>query len=428
MMELTIPYSFYGANLEAYRCREPEYVLEGPADTGKTLALVSKLHHAALKYKDASIVICRKQLTDIQSSVMVTYLKEVAAEAIEQGVVAPYGGNRPAWFDYYNGARVWVAGLDKPGKVLSAQHDLIYVNQAEELSLADWETVTTHTTGRAGHMPYNQTLADCNPGPPSHWIKQRERKGTLKCFHSTHLDNPEIYDPMTGEMTEQGKTRLAGLQRLTGSRYKRLFQGLWAAPEGAIYEVFDEAHHKVKAFPIPAHWPRWVGVDPLGAYTAAVWAAWDPQNRVLNIYQEYYQPFGIPTRQHAENVLKMSRHPQPLAYVVGAPSERQMRADWQSAGVPAIEPPYADVWVGIDKVNELLTDNALVIHDNCEGLLSEIGDYRRKVGRDGLPTDTIENKEQMHGLDALRYVVAWLTHQEAGAVVSYEPVQIGRWG
>ena len=151
---LSMDYSFYGGNLDAYRCREPEYILAGPADTGKTLSQLCKLHHAALKYPNASLVICRKQLTDVHSTVLVTFRKEVAAEAIEQGIVTVRGGEKAEWFDYPNGSRIWVAGLDKPGKVLSGQHDLAYANQVEEFALADWEILVTRTTGRAGHMPY----------------------------------------------------------------------------------------------------------------------------------------------------------------------------------------------------------------------------------------------------------------------------------
>ena len=426
MAETIIPYSFYGANEQAFYCREPEVMLAGPADTGKTLALLTKLHLLALMYRGASIVICRKQQTDIYSTVLQTYQKEVAQDEIASGVVVVKGGVRPWMFEYPDGAIIWVAGLDKPGKTLSGQHDIIYVNQAEELALADWEVLNRATTGRAGHIPYNQTIGDCNPGPPTHWIIQRSRMGPLKRFDSTHRDNPQLYDPATGMITEEGMRRIGGLERLSGVRYERLYQGVWAAPEGAIYEVFDEEHHKVASFAPPIAWPVVVGVDPIGAYVAAVWCAWDQQNRTLNVYREYCEPFGVPTRDHAANVLRAGYAQNIVSYVVGAKSERQARADWEAAGVPGVDPPYADVWAGIDKVNELLTDYALVVHESCVGLLSEIGDYRRKLGKDGLPTEQIENKDQYHLLDALRYAVAWLT-EPATQAVTYDPVRIGRW-
>ena len=168
----------YGENKRAYQCREPEVMLAGPADTGKTIAQLTKLHWLACRHKNASLVIARKQLTDTYATVLVTFQKKILGE---DTFIKPYGGEKPQWFDYPNGSRIWIAGLDKAGKVLSAEHDIIYVNQAEELGLPDWETLTTRTTGRAGHMPYSQTIADCNPAGPTHWIKTRSRAGALTC-------------------------------------------------------------------------------------------------------------------------------------------------------------------------------------------------------------------------------------------------------
>ena len=400
-----IPYSLYGNNRRAVFCRDAEVILAGPADTGKTLALLWKLNTCALKYPGASIVIARKQATDVYGSVLVSYQKKILGHSAP---VRVYGGGKPEWFDYPNGARVWVAGLDKPGKVLSAEHDLIYVNQAEELALVDWETLTTRTTGRAGHMPYAQTIGDANPAGPTHWIKTRAAAGKLTLVESTHQDNPELYDRATGEMTEAGKTRIGRLANLTGVRNLRLFKGLWVAPEGVIYDVFDEARHKVAAFVPPAAWPRVVGIDPFGAQIAALWAAFDPINGVLNIYREYMEPFGLTVAGHAANILQLSRNEGIYAWICGGPSERAWRLEWQTAGIPVVEPPVSDVWIGIDRVYQLLKEFRLVIHSSCPNLLSEIGDYRRRVGHDGQVQETIENKEVYHGLDALRYLVAWL--------------------
>jgi hypothetical protein len=401
-MTYEVPYSFYGGNRRAVLCHDPEVVLAGPADTGKTLALLWKLNTCAIKYPAASIVIARKQLTDAYSSVLVTFQKKILGD---DAPVEIYGGEKAQWYDYPNGSRIWVAGLDKPGKVLSAEHDIIYVNQAEELALVDWETLTTRTTGRAGNMPYSQTIGDANPGPPTHWIRARK---SLTLFESTHRDNPQIYDPDTGELTEQGKQRLGRLANLTGSRKLRLYQGIWAAPEGAIYDVFDEERHKVKSFAPPTAWPRAVGIDPFGAQVAALWVAFDPVNGVLNVYREYCEPFGLTAAGHAENMLKLSAGEGVYAWVGGGPSERAWRTEFQAAGIPLLEPPVPDVWVGIDRVYQLLKEFRLVIHDCCVGLLSEIGDYRRKMSRDGVATENIENKERYHELDSLRYVVSWL--------------------
>ncbi|NIV30654.1 MAG: terminase, partial [Anaerolineae bacterium] len=171
-----------------------------------------------------------------------------------------YGGEKAQWFDYPNGSRIWVAGLDKAGKVLSAEFDIVYANQAEELGLPDWETLLSRATGRAGNVDHPQVIGDCNPSSPTHWIRQRAQAGALTFFESTHRDNPELFDQETGEITEAGKQRLGVLKRLTGSRLMRLYHGMWAAPEGAIYDILDEERHRVAAFEPPHLWPRIVGI------------------------------------------------------------------------------------------------------------------------------------------------------------------------
>lgn len=419
-----IAYSFYGENRRALLCRDPEVVLAGPADTGKTLALLWKLNACALNYPGASIVILRKQQIDTYSTALVTFKKKILGE---DAPVQIYGGEKAQWFDYPGGSRIWVTGLDKAGKVLSGEHDLIYVNQAEELSLVDWETLTTRTTGRAGNMPYSQTIGDCNPAAPTHWIKSRAREGKLTLFESTHKDNPELYDQATGQITGMGEQRVGRLRSLSGSRLMRLYHGLWALPEGAIYDVFDEEKHKVASFDVPTTWPRVVGIDPFGAQIAAVWLAFDPQNGILNVYREYCEPFGLTTAGHAENVKRLSESESVFAWVCGAKSERAWRLEWEAAGIPVLEPPVADVWVGVDRVYQLLKDFRLVIHDCCVGLLSEIGDYRRKLAKDGTPTEAIESKERYHLLDALRYAVAWLTEPKEQTSIIYPLERIGRY-
>lgn len=420
MTEIEIANCFYGDNLAALRCKDAEVILAGAAETGKTIAMLTKIHWCAIKYPDVAIAIIRKTQSSAYNTVLVTYQEKVLGDF----PVQVYGGEKPQFFDYPKGGRVWVGGMDKSSKILSGEFDVLYINQAEELSLPEWETLTTRTTGRAGHMPYSQCIADANPASKTHWIISRRDAGHLTYFQSYHKDNPSLWDHATNQWTEQGKHTIERLKRLSGARYKRLFQGLWSFPEGAIYDLFDTDRHQVKAFAPPKLWPRFVGVDPFGANIGALWLAYDPQNRVLNVYREYCQPFGITTTGHAQNVVKLSEGETIFAWVGGGPSERQARTDWQAAGVPLMEPPITDVWAQIDRVYNLLKTNSLVIHNSCPILLDEIGAYRRKM-RDGQPTEKIENKEAMHLLDSLRYIVAFLSQpQEEQSEIVYNPVRI----
>jgi len=419
----------YGNNLQFLKCKSPEIVLSGPADTGKTFALCLKVHLCACKYPGAVIVFVRKTQSSCYNTVLRTFTGILGPD-VDQWPCTPYGGlNKTERFNYDNGSVIFVAGLDKPSRLMSGEFDLVAGSQVEEFSLVDWEIMATRTTGRAGHIPYNQIIGDCNPANPSHWIKQRQKAGTLTLFESSHRDNPDLFDQTTGLITEQGKTRIGALDRLTGVRKLRLRKGIWAAPEGAIYDVFDEDRHKVASFPIPQHWPRAVGIDPAGQYRAAVWLAWDPDNQILNVYQELLEPFGTTVQRFVNKVIEQTANAPVFAWVCGAKAERDWRTEFEAAGLPVTEPPIADVWIGIDRVYELLQDFKLVVHDCCGNLLSEIGEYSRKENkRTGEFTDAIENKEKYHTLDALRYITVWLaTPTEGLAQVNYSPVRVGRW-
>ncbi len=420
-------YTPYGAIRDFFHSPDAsEIILSGPAETGKTRGILQWLHMKASYYTGASFVIARKRLTDVYSTVLRTYIEKVLCDEYGNTVI-PFGGERPSYFHYKaTDSRIWVTGLDKPGKVLSGEYDGIYLNQAEEASLVDWETLTTRVTGRAGHIPNPQLIGDCNPGSHTHWIISRARS-SLKLIPTTHKDNPTLYhqvpDPRAGELTLQGERTIARLKTLTGSRLLRLFHGLWAPPEGAIFDVYDDDKHKVVPFEIPYNWPRFVGIDPLGAYVCALWLAVDPQTLNVFVYREYYAPFGITTPDHAAGILKAGHAENVFAYVGGAKSERQQRADFQGAGIPLMEPPISDVWAGIDKIQQLLRADRLYIFDSCVNLISEVGDYRRRL-KDGQPTGDIADKSDYHALDALRYIVAWLTTPTETTQVVYMPLSI----
>jgi len=420
MPTISLPYSFYGNVKRGMLCRDPEVMLAGPADTGKTLALLYKIHMCATKYPGAQISILRKVKSDIHGTVIRTFTRDILEPYAPY--VEPYGGKIPQWYDYPNGARIWLGGLDNPGKTLSGERDIIYVVQAEELTVSDWEYLIRMVTGRGATMPYTRRGGDCNPGPPTHWIMQRSKGDTpsLTRYDTTHRDNPALFDQTTGEMTEAGIQRLGRLASMTGHRYKRLYLGQWASPEGAIYTAYDDEKHKIEAIPIPQMWPRFVGIDPFGAQIGAVWLAWDALGATLHVYREYEQPFGVTTPKHVAQILEASGYSpkgvptnraEPIyAWVGGGPSERQQRVDFTGAGIPLQEPPITEVWTQIDRVQQLLREGRIVIHDCCVALLSEIGAYARKQNkRTGEFTNVIENKEAYHMLDALRYIVSFLT-------------------
>ncbi len=408
--KLQSTFTFYGAARDFACYRGPEAILHGPAETGKTLSCLWLIHLCALRYPHASVVIARKVRDSIYPTTLQMYVHKVLKG---MPAVTPYGGEKPAWFDYSNGARVWLAGLDNPGKILSAEHDLIYVNQIEELTLEDWETLITRTTGRAGHMPYARTIGDCNPSYPSHWMYHRS---SLRIFYSRHEDNPVLFDPATGAMTEQGKRTMAILDALTGVRKERLRYGKPAQAEGVIYEEWDESRHLIYAEKVP-QLRRFFAAQDWGYTNPGVLGVWgvDGDGRMVLLRQVYRS--GKTIDWWADVAAKLQHEYGRFEAVVCDPSEPAYLAAYRRAGLNAV-PANTAVLPGINAVKARLNKDRLLImraslQEIDEELLAarkptcvqdEFGAYvwaNRATKEEPLKADD-------HGMDMVRYAVMYL--------------------
>ena len=148
------------------------------------------------------------QLDEVIVSVQASYptlIKERLERSVADGV-SYFGGNDilPAQFTYEDtGSTIVLGGMDRPSKVLSTEYDIIYINEATELTSEQWEQLGGRTDRpRLGpERPPSLLLGDCNPDAPQHWIKQRADEGKLRLWPTTHRDNPAMWDRITGTWT-----------------------------------------------------------------------------------------------------------------------------------------------------------------------------------------------------------------------------------
>lgn len=300
-LELTHTYRGRGAARELMRRREDEVLLSGPAGTGKSRACLEKLNIAALKYPKFRGLIVRQVRDTLPATALETFEKFVIPEQVAAGAVVYRSGSgrRPARFEYNNGSEIWIAGLDKPSKIMSTEFDMIYIQEATEVTITGWESLTTRL--RSQVMPYRQLIADCNPDTNTHWLNMRCQSGDTVKIESRHQDNPVLCDE-DGEWTDFGREYMVKLDRLTGVRRLRLRDGIWAAAEGVIWESFDPARHVVDPFPIPDDWPRVWTVD-FGSVHPFVWQAWAvaPDGELYR-YREIHMTRRI-VEDHAQTIM-----------------------------------------------------------------------------------------------------------------------------
>lgn len=282
--------------------RGDEVVLSGPAGTGKSRAILEKIHFMCLLNPGMRALIVRKTLASLTSTGLVTWREKVALEGIQYGVLSYFGGSReqPAQYRYSNGSVVVMGGMDKATKVMSSEYDVIYVQEATEITENDWESLTTRL--RNGKVSFQQLLADCNPDRPNHWLKLRSDRGGCLMLNSRHQDNPLLYNE-DGTRTPIGESYLSKLEALTGVRKERLLYGRWSAADGLVYDEWDPAVHHIDRFDVPPSWRRFWSID-FGFTNPFVcqWWAEDPDGR-LYLYREVYMTQKT-VDQHAAVIAK----------------------------------------------------------------------------------------------------------------------------
>lgn len=412
--------------------RAPEVLLSGPAGTGKSRAILEKLHLICLLSPNVRVLMVRRTLESLKTSALVTWERDVIKEAKLDGTVSYYGGSvrEPAQYRYRNGSCVAMAGLDKPDKVMSTEWDIIYVQEAAELEDEDgWLALSSRL--RNGAISFQQLIADCNPSHPMHWLKVRCDAGQTLMLHSRHEDNPRYFDD-DGAVTAAGADYMARLDALTGVRRLRLRDGIWAAAEGMIYEGWDPSIHVVKRFEPPADWQRIWSID-FGFVHPFVWQEWvvDGDGRMF-LYREIYHTKRL-VEDHAAQIKALTKDsPRPRAIV--ADHDAEDRATLERKLGLGIIPANKTVSEGIQAVASRLKVDAtgrprLMIMEGARVERDQaLADARK-------PTCTVEEiggyvwldkrikeqplKEDDDGCDAKRYAVAELDLHGATRV---------RWG
>lgn len=428
MTDTVVRYEPRGAALQLFRNRDSEIVLAGAAGTGKSLACLFRIHLTALNNPGIRCLIARKTAVSLGSTTLVTFENKVAAQALAAGIVRWFGGSprEAASYRYSNGSVIVVGGLDKPEKIMSSEYDLVFCDEATELTLTDWESIGTRL--RHGRLAWQQQIAACNPVHPTHWIKQRSNERRLTLLTSFHRDNP-AYVRADGSLTPQGVDYMAKLDALTGVRRLRLRDGLWAAAEGLVYDGWDPSIHLVDARVIRPEWTRWWTVD-FGYTNPFVWQDWaeDGDGR-LYLVREIYRSKRL-VEDHAKDILRVvapggkwiERKPRSIICDHDAEDratlERHLGMGTSPAtktvsdGIQAVQSrlrPAGDGRARLYLVRGALVERDSELEQAKKPLCAEdeITGYVWDV-KDGRVAKEAPVKENDHSMDAMRYMVAEL--------------------
>lgn len=425
-------YQPHGTCIELFKFRGDEVLFAGPAGTGKSRACLEKLHMMALMNPGVRGLIVRKTLASLGSTALVTFEDHVAKEHLANGEMKWFGGSpkEAACYKYKNGSVIVVGGMDKSMKIMSSEYDVVYAQEATELTETDWEAITTRL--RNGKVSFQQLMADANPDVPTHWLKVRCDKGKTKMIRSRHEDNPVLFEQKTMKLTVAGVAYMGKLDALTGVRYMRLRKGIWCAAEGLVYEEWDPEIHLHKAIKVPPiSWTRYITVD-FGYTNPMVVQFWaEDEDGRLYLYKELYA-----TKTTVEDMapkikeaMNLRKEPRPRAIICDHDAEGRAVLE-KHLGMHTVQAKKT-VEDGIQavkarmKVSEAdgrpriyLCEDAIIERDKAlldvkkpTSTLEEVVGYIWDRGtvlaqNNGKPPKEVPVKENDHGCDAMRYMIA----------------------
>jgi phage terminase large subunit len=287
------------------------------------------------------------------------------------------------------------------------------VQEATELEEDDWGMLLRGL--RNNVLSYQQLIADCNPGPPDHWLKQRCNRGDTLLLQSAHEDNPTLW--RSGDWTDFGRDYIHTLDTLHGYLYQRLRLGQWVAAEGMYFTEWDPALHVCPSFEIPSHWPRWLAVDyGFAAPWCCLWFAREPETRRIFVYREAYAA-GLRDEQQAQRILEATGDEQLLLRILD-PSMFNLRTEQQRPSIAAVYAAH-HVWPVYPGMNNRKQGWAIcrrvLAHDAGPARLQILAGAAPNLMRT-IPTMVVDpldpedladavrgQKTEDHAVDALRY-------------------------
>jgi phage terminase large subunit len=231
-----------------------EIIIAGPGGTGKSRGILQVIAYFCETYPSLRVLLCRKTRESMTSSTLVEW-----EECFPEGHEVLDGPQREqrSIYHFANGSEVAIIGLDKPQKVFSTKWDIIYFEELTEegVTLEQWELFYRGLRGNKSVNGQHLLIGTCNPTYPEHWVRQRILEKQCETYDTKHADNPRWHrgslnaDGTYAEegWTEEGRSYIEGLRKMSGYTRRRLLDGEWCSADGLVLPEYDKGLHVIDA-------------------------------------------------------------------------------------------------------------------------------------------------------------------------------------
>lgn len=163
---------------------------QGGSRSGKTYNILMWLIFSyATKNIDKTITICRKTFPALRASSMRDFF-----DILKKYDLYKEGNHNKSNSEYLlNGNLFEFISLDQPQKVRGRKRNILYINEANELSFEDWQQLILRTTDKA--------ILDYNPSDEFHFIYDKIKpRDDAEFFITTYRDNPFLDSDTVNEI------------------------------------------------------------------------------------------------------------------------------------------------------------------------------------------------------------------------------------
>jgi hypothetical protein len=244
------------AQAVAIRSTAAEFCYSGRRFGGKSFIGCAKAWIYANEYPGARVAVCREERASMETTTLLTLRQEI----VPPDFWAQHWRESRSALLLPNGSEIHVFGLDKPGRALGSRYGMVVVDQAEQITLEQFEII--NSCAMQVGMPFHQTMLLFNPDSPEHWAYKRYRPDEGDGFRDDEKGQrfAEVVHVLPDDLTEYlDGLSLARFDRMAGVLHDRYRLGLWRHFHGAVFTTWHPAKRVVDA---PASWAAWGGFPP----------------------------------------------------------------------------------------------------------------------------------------------------------------------
>ena len=350
-------------------------VHQGGTRSGKTYSICQALIELCFKNKGAGIVITivRKTFPALRSSVMRDFFDILT----EGGNYYEENHNKSQATYTLFGNLVEFISADQPQKLRGRKRTMLYINEANELSLEDFRQLILRTT--------DKTIIDYNPSDQYHWIYEHILpREDVDFFQTTYLDNPFLEQSVIDEIerfreTDENYWRIYGLG-------ERVVNVSAVFPQG---QVADEIPERAKLVAYGCDW----GFTNDPTAIVSVWR----EDYSLYIKEHLYST-GLTNRDISMELDKLELNRTPIICDSAEPKSIEELHRLGHNVKPSKKGPDS-IRLGID----IMKRHKLYILKDSLNAQKEFRNYRWETDRNGVQlSKPIDHNN--HIVDAVRYV------------------------